>query len=307
MQSAIKSEWLGETLRVSAPSNIALIKYMGLENAEEKLPANTSLSYTLEHARTLIEVKSACADKVDVPMGSARFLNFVKKLKAELLITESLSITSSNNFPTACGIASSAASFAGLTAALTLWSGKKIEQDMVYFSRLGSGSACRSFYTGFVEWQKYAVKPIALPFNDLRHAVILLDKSPKAISSSTAHKLVATSPLFKARIKNVESRLNELKIAISNKNWQEAGEIIKAEYLEMHALFSSANPSFNYRTSLCVEVERWCCDFVRLHGFGPWVTLDAGPNIHLIFRSNSEKQDFLTEFNNKYGHLEVYQ
>ncbi|MCB0367824.1 MAG: hypothetical protein KDD68_20640, partial [Bdellovibrionales bacterium] len=42
--------------RSTAPSNIALIKYMGKISHEENRPSNASLSYSLNHLRTAVEI-----------------------------------------------------------------------------------------------------------------------------------------------------------------------------------------------------------------------------------------------------------
>ena len=43
----------------SAPSNIALVKYWGKKESGEQIPANPSISFTLNHCKTitLVEVK----------------------------------------------------------------------------------------------------------------------------------------------------------------------------------------------------------------------------------------------------------
>ena len=45
------SKWVA-----SAPSNIALIKYMGKTDEQDNRPTNRSLSYTLNHLRTTVEL-----------------------------------------------------------------------------------------------------------------------------------------------------------------------------------------------------------------------------------------------------------
>lgn len=59
-------------------------------------------------------------------------------------------IKTTNNFPTACGLASSASGFSCL--ALCLANAFKYKGDVSELARLGSGSACRSCYGGFVKW-----------------------------------------------------------------------------------------------------------------------------------------------------------
>lgn len=59
-------------------------------------------------------------------------------------------ICSINNFPTAAGLASSAAGYACLSAALAKL--YKVNDDISAIARTGSGSACRSVFGGFVRW-----------------------------------------------------------------------------------------------------------------------------------------------------------
>lgn len=57
-------------------------------------------------------------------------------------------ICSENNFPTAAGLASSAAGYACLVFALAKL--YNVEGDLSTLARIGSGSACRSIYGGWV-------------------------------------------------------------------------------------------------------------------------------------------------------------
>ena len=304
---AITSEKRDGVLTVTAPSNIALIKYMGLSNHENKIPANASLSYTIKKAVTTLKVSENNEDLINVPLGKDRYQAFYKILKNKFSIAGTYSINSENNFPSACGIASSAASFAALTAAMATLAQLELNEDIATLSRFGSGSACRSFFNGWVEWREDQVYQQAFPFNDLEHAVLLLDTSRKKISSSTAHKMVESSPNFKDRIINVEKRLKNLKYELINKNWQNAGLIIKEEYLDMHKLFKTCWQGFSYRSDLNQKIEGWCEQYNIIFGIGPWVTLDAGPNIHLLFQDKVQKTHFLKEFSKKFPNIEVYQ
>ena len=304
---AINSEIRDGILTVTAPSNIALIKYMGLSDHANKIPANASLSYTLKKAVTTLHASENNVDLIDVPLGKDRYEAFYKTLKDKFSITGTYSIISGNNFPAACGIASSAASFAALTATMAKLAQLEINEDIAALSRFGSGSACRSFFKGWVEWRENQVYPQSFPFNDLEHAVLLLDTSRKKISSSAAHKMVESSPNFKERIINVETRLKNLKYELVNKNWQNAALIIKEEYLDMHKLFTTCWQGFSYRSDLNQKIEGWCEQYNKIFGIGPWVTLDAGPNIHLLFQNNAEKTHFLKEFSKTFPNIEVYQ
>jgi diphosphomevalonate decarboxylase len=152
----------------SAPSNIALIKYMG--KSEGNRPTNASLSITLENLRTFVQVEKSDGPEdrwerlVSTPQGDAllpleltevgskKFLGHARRIKDMFGINQTFVIRSANNFPADCGIASSASSFTTLTWAMAdacadLSGMPKITlAELSKISRIGSGSSCRSFY-----------------------------------------------------------------------------------------------------------------------------------------------------------------
>lgn len=67
-----------------------------------------------------------------------------------------LKITSDNNFATASGLASSSSGLSCLSFVLAqiYEVSEAFSGEYTTFARLGSGSACRSLYGGFVEWHK---------------------------------------------------------------------------------------------------------------------------------------------------------
>lgn len=290
---------------VSAPSNIALIKYMGLLDSEKKIPSNPSLSYTLMDIRTSIEIKKSDTDFIEAPVGQERYFRFYLFLKDKFSIKDKYHLKSSNNFPDSCGLASSASSFAALTAAVAVLSGIEDFSNIAHISRFGSGSSCRSFYKNFVTWSEDGVFAEELPEMDLKHAVILVDKKRKKISSSMAHKIVTSSNHFKSRQTSVRERFHVLKELIKNNSWDDAAIIIREEYLEMHNLFETSVPSFSYRTEKCKKIEQWLLNYTNIYGFSPWVTLDAGPNIHLLFPDKSIRSHCLNELSRSLNEVEV--
>ena len=129
--------------------------------------------------------------------------------------------------------------------------------------------------------------------------MIVLSHSPKEVSSSEAHERVLSSPDYATRPDKARKHLKLLLEAFYAEKWMEAYEICWEEFHDMHALFSSCKIPFHYITpqgqALLNELKhRW------LHeGDGPLVTMDAGPNIHLLYRSDQSdlarvfKQDVL--------------
>ena len=72
------------------------------------------------------------------------------------LLTRSILIESDNNFRTAAGLASSSSGLSCLAVCLATAYGvrEEFQGQFSTFARLGSGSACRSVYGGFVEWER---------------------------------------------------------------------------------------------------------------------------------------------------------
>lgn len=289
-----------------APSNIALIKYMGKVEGQTNQTINPTLSYTLNHLVTEVQLTPSPdgQDHFEPLPGAniklsgqqeARFLNFLKKIKNTFDYEGHFIVKSGNNFPHDCGLASSASSFAALTKVAV----KAIceiterpqppQKEIAALSRLGSGSSCRSFFSPWSFWSHDAIQEIELPYKELHHMVFVVSSSVKKVSSSEAHKRVVTSSLFEGRIDRAKTRMVHLMEAFQNKDWQKAYEICWAEFWDMHVLFETSTPSFGYMVPETIKVLNWIRDYWKMIGDGPLVTMDAGPNIHFLFRPNQKE------------------
>ena len=296
-------------IEVSAPSNIALIKYMGKIKSEGNRPTNSSLSWTMEKFRTSVvlepidqgqdlwkPLERAELQTMELSdKGKARFLNYFTRLKSHFGISGQYLIQSGNNFPSDCGLASSASSFAALTMAAARLAETVGTQnkdfsilELAELSRTGSGSSCRSFFGPFVIWSGSGVRPIEFPMNELSHQVIVVNSGVKTVSSSEAHQRVVTSALFEGRPARAEKRLAELMEAFRQKDWGRAFEVTWAEFQDMHALFETSDPAFGYFEEKTVSALRSLRQFWAEKKDGPLVTMDAGANIHLLYRSDQE-------------------
>jgi diphosphomevalonate decarboxylase len=286
--------WSGE-----APSNIALIKYMG--KLEGNVPRNVSLSYALDRFSTKVCLEN-CLEKdrfvneIGLDEKSIdRFLRHLQNIKKLYDYNGFFRVKSFNNFPHSAGIASSSSSFAALTkCALTAICEIKNApipsvEEMSAISRQASGASCRSFFSPWCVWDRDGARNIDIKIGELDHDLVLVDKSPKKISSSEAHKLVESSPLFKERPSRAEKRLSDSVDALNNDRWNDACKICWEEFLDMHRLFETSTPSFGYiqsKTKIVLdEVEK----FYKTNGDGPIATIDAGPNVHFLWRKNQNE------------------
>jgi diphosphomevalonate decarboxylase len=308
-----------------APANIALIKYMGKKDFEKNIPDNSSLSYTLTHLLSSVRLESITGHHdVWEPLESlgaqpfqlsiaaqTRFLQHFSYLKSCFNETGSFLIRSNNNFPHSSGLASSASSFAALTKCAVLAFSERAQipcfsvEQQAALSRKGSGSSCRSFFTPWALWTHETVEAIDLPYPVLHHEVILIDTQEKKVSSSMAHQRIATSPLYALRHERVEPRLKAVLHAFKTQNWAKACQLCWQEFEEMHQLFSTCADPFSYFTDDTRNILNLLQDFWQHKGDGPLVTMDAGPNIHLLYRMDQTElaQQFKVDYLS--GHYDI--
>lgn len=298
-----------EIWRAEAPSNIALIKYMGKDDSSLNRPANSSLSYTLNHLVTAVEIRpsdlkvdswtslsgSGWVDPNLSEKGQQRFLKHFAFLKEQMGVKGLFELASANNFPGDCGLASSASSFAALTMAthqLALSNGDRALAEALSLEALsalsqrGSGSSCRSFFSPWALWRDQGAESLALPFQHLKHQVVVVDAKQKRVSSSEAHRLVTTSSLYSGRASRATDRLAKLLSALNVQDWQAAFAITWAEFWDMHALFETSQTPFGYMTAGSMAVLESVRKQWLEAGDGPLVTMDAGPNVHLLYRDD---------------------
>jgi diphosphomevalonate decarboxylase len=291
--------WLAQ-----APANIALIKYMGKKDEQSNVPANSSLSYTLNSLLSTVKLE-VLPGKKDIwePLinpGSSqfklsltaqkRFIDHLARLKTYFSYTGSFLIQSNTNFPQGSGLASSASSFAALTKCAVLALHELTQQklpsvdEQAELSRFGSGSSCRSFYAPWALWQEDSVRSVDLPYKELMHQVVVISAEEKKISSSEAHRRVVQSSLYSARLERAEEHLKLLMQALQAQDWASSYTICWREFQDMHQLFKNCAQPFTYMSDESVALLRVLEDFWLKKGDGPLVTMDAGPNIHLLYR-----------------------
>jgi diphosphomevalonate decarboxylase len=276
---------------VSMPTNIALVKYMGKKDAVLNIPDNSSFSYTLDHLTTTVSLTpiEGSEDRWESTEDKSRFIKHLDFLRKTFNQFQHYVIKSENNFPSGCGLASSASSFAALTECFVKVNNVNIGVDeKAALSRQGSGSSCRSFYKPFALWSEDEVVAIELPYKKFIHHVIVVSSEKKTISSSKAHSLVKSSLLYADRKIRAEKRLTELLDSFRKQDWQKSYEIVWQEFQDMLALFETSSTPFNYLKLSSYFVLDTLRDYWHTHHDGPLVTMDAGPNIHLLFREDQE-------------------
>ncbi|RLD50772.1 MAG: diphosphomevalonate decarboxylase [Bacteroidetes bacterium] len=325
------------TQKWQSPSNIALIKYWGKK--DDQIPQNPSLSFTLSSSFTKTEIIYEVGGKPGIsiqflfegkhnPGFEKRITKHLHKLAIFLPFIKSLNLTinSSNSFPHSSGIASSASSMSALALGLcsierdlfgTLTDEKEFYQKASFLARLCSGSAARSVYGGFTVWGKNEYIPnssneIAIPlkteihpvFHNLNDSILITSPEKKSVSSSQGHSLMNGHAYEEARYNQAQTNFHGLSEALKTGDEKKFITIVENEALSLHALMMASNPGFTLLNQNTWNIIHAIRKFRKKNNMMLAFTLDAGPNVHLIYPEKNKKAllDFINDDLIKYCH-----
>lgn len=224
-----------------------------------------------------------------------------------------LTINSVNSFPHSAGIASSASAMSALAMCLcsmekqlfgdiSLGDGNfsKKEADFLqkasYVARIGSGSASRSVYPFMAIWGKTTeVKNSsdewAIPYGDFIHpvfktyrdAILIVASAEKSVSSRAGHALMEQNPFAPARYDQAKKRFIDLLSALNTGDTEQFGKIAEEEALSLHALMMLSSPSYLLMQPNTIALIQKVQQFRKETRLPVYFTLDAGPNLHLLY------------------------
>ena len=304
----------------TAPSNIAFVKYWG--KTGKQIPQNASISMTLSKCVSQTKITFIKSDQFSLKKFFFEGkLNESFRVKAEkfllsildeinFLKSYELTIDSSNSFPHSSGIASSASGFAAISMILLHVEAKILGtqgldmEKASHIARLGSGSACRSIYSGFAHWgesflerssNKFATE-VDYDFN-FRNCIAIVNKEEKSVSSSVGHVLMETNPFAETRYLEAKKNMESIIQALKDKDFESFGQILEKEALSLHALMMMSDPSFVLLEPNSIAIIKAVKEFRKKHGNKVYFTIDAGPNIHLIYqgKDTAEVESFIRE------------
>ncbi len=312
------------TITWQSPSNIALVKYWGKHG--NQLPRNPSLSMTLQASLTETALSYQKRKEPGNGIGLTfafegkrnetfenRITEYLNKLLPDypFLADYHLQIDSGNTFPHSSGIASSASAFSAL--ALCVVSLKNIVTDLQkesefyreasFLARLGSGSACRSVYGGYTIWGEVDKVPgysdeFAVPlrseihevFQSFYDAVLIVSGEEKKVGSSAGHSLMERHPFAQSRFRQAHEHTTELIKVLSTGDLERYITIVENEALTLHALMMSSSPGFMLMRKETMEIIERIRDFRKTENIPVSFTLDAGPNVHLLYPGKYRKE-----------------
>lgn len=314
----------------TSPSNIALVKYWGKHGWQ--LPRNASISLTLNNAKsdTILHYSpkkhkdktidlSFFFDGEERPDFAARIEKFFSSLLELYPFLSDLhfEIRSSNSFPHSAGIASSASAMSALAMCLcelenrlfgTLNNTADFNRKASFLARLGSGSASRSIYPHLAVWGQHPSAAqssdlYAIPFADQVHKtfssyhddILIISKKEKSVSSGAGHNLMEGNLYASNRYQQANQRMEQLIGCMQTGDLETFGQIVEAEALTLHALMMTSNPPYLLMEANSIHAIKAVQSFRQSTKLPLYFTLDAGPNLHLLYPDEitAQVKDFI--------------
>ncbi|MDT0558537.1 diphosphomevalonate decarboxylase [Ichthyenterobacterium sp. W332] len=310
----------------SSPSNIALVKYWGKK--ESQIPANPSVSFTLDACKTTTTVKYKRLEQPNSEFSfdvyfegdkneafKPKIKTFFKRIEGYLPFLKEYHfiIETSNTFPHSSGIASSASGMSALALCLLT-----IERDLSiplevteeyfnkkasFLARLGSGSACRSIEGDLIVWGKHTdiegssdlfgskfPYKVHDNFKNYHDTILLVDKGEKQVSSTVGHDLMHNHPFAQERFKQAHNNLSRLINVFETGDLRAFIEIVESEALTLHAMMMTSLPYFILMKPNTLEIINKIWRFRQETGRNISFTLDAGANVHVLYPESEAKE-----------------
>ena len=303
------------------PSNIAIVKYWGKHGVQ--LPRNASFSFTLSNAftDTYITYSKQPNDKISLDFlfegkenqaFADKIRSYFGKIALHIPILKDFhfKIESKNSFPHSSGIASSASAMGALAlcicsieAELFLIShDEELREKASHLARLGSGSASRSIIPYFSTWgvhdsitnssDLHAIRteglhPIYKTFHD---DILIVSAKEKSVSSTAGHALMNNNIFAASRYQQANDRVKQLLEIMKTDDVHAFGKIAEDEAMTLHALMMCSDPSYILIEPGTLSMIREIREFRKNTKLPIYFTLDAGPNIHLLY-PDSVKED----------------
>ena len=305
-----------------SPSNIALVKYWG--KFGRQYPSNPSISFTLSEAYSTLVMKISPADSLSCRLEfhgqretafEERIFGFLNSIKDDYPWLEhaSIDMRSTNSFPHSAGIASSASAMSALALCLvdidqqiqhqTWKDSDNFRQRSSEIARLASGSAARSVYPFLARWgvstiskkgsndyADYAGEGIHSIFSNYKNSILILSSATKSVSSSAGHRLMEGNRFADERFKQANENLDQLLLAMCQGDMSAFIRIVEEEALTLHALMMTSNPSYILMEPQTIEAIRAIRAFREEKDVPVCFTLDAGPNIHMLYPASYSDQ-----------------
>jgi diphosphomevalonate decarboxylase len=290
---------LGRPATSRAPANFAFAKYWGKSDEAARHPAVPSVSACVLGLEAWAEARfepDSPDDDVILLRGraadtgtTARVRQVLDAVRARADIGSAATVNGGADFAIGAGLASSAAGLAAVTGAV--WAAAGLDpaalNEIAEIARLGSGSACRSVFGGFVAWEPTSsgsrVRQIAPAEHwPLDLCLVQIDTAKKEISSTEGmRRASATSSTWQDWLDRAPADAAGIEASILGRDIERLSSLAEANCKRMHETTRTARPPFSYLQERSLLVMDAVAE-LRRGGLPCFFTADAGPNVKVF-------------------------
>jgi phosphomevalonate decarboxylase len=277
-----------------------LIKYHGLRRPRDRIPYHDSISVCVQALSTTTTVET-----LEKPEESRFIINGKKaygqdeermeivlgKLRALAKFHGGFRVVSENSLKMGKGLGFSASGFAALGLSASRALGLCLDGvSLSEIVRLGAGSSTRSLAGGFAIWyadkkgRSYA-EQIRWP-EDVDFSMVIVPIHSE-VKTDEAHAEVLSSPLFKARCRNIRALLKKMKKAIEKGDTATIGLLAEEDSLNLHAITMTGKSRMLLWEPDTIRVIRELIK-KKNNGLQAWYSMDTGPSVFInTYKENS--------------------
>ena len=272
-----------------AHPNIALVKYWGKREGSGNIPATPSLSLTLDALVTRTTVEAAPEDSLRINgerRCDAKVHCLMQKMRAAFDLPP-LAVSTTNDFPTGAGLASSASGFAALVTAVDAAFDLGLDAgERSVWARRGSASAARSIHGGFAtlgDDTSWAAAPLASAEHwPLEVVVAIVSTQAKTVTSTQGMEHTRqTSPFYDGWLRSTPADYDIARRAVLARDFAALANVAEHSCLKMHGLMLSTAPAllyWNEATLAAIHTIRELQD----DSAPVFFTVDAGPQVKAV-------------------------
>ena len=172
-----------------------------------------------------------------------------------------------------------------------------------FLSRLASGSAARSVYPVMALWgatpsvadssDDYAVpladivNPVFKTYHD---SILIVSNKEKSVSSRVGHSLMDGHPLAEKRYATARENTERLLKVLKNGDLDAFIDIAESEALQLHEMMATSTHPYKLMEPNTLEIIDLIRHFRQETKIPACFTLDAGPNVHLLYPEAYDKE-----------------
>ncbi|BCR22096.1 diphosphomevalonate decarboxylase [Borrelia sp. HM] len=276
-------------VRCKVNPSLALIKYWGKKDRFLNIPGTSSIAVSIDKFYSVSELELSCKDEIILNSKPVvlkdreiKFFNYARKILNNPNVY--FKVISTNNFPTAAGLASSSSGFASIAACILKYFNKYSNQKASELARIGSASASRAIYGGFTFLKEGAKSAFQANnfnyFNDLYIIFAIVDNQEKEISSRIAMEICKQERFYwDAWVKSSRNIFKQALYFFLKGDFNAFGLQVVKSYQCMFALMLSS--SIIYFKSRTIELIKYVSE-LRSKGILVFETMDAGPQVKIL-------------------------